>query len=147
MTSVQDTPLTIAGKTFGSRLMVGTGKYRNSVEMNAAFEASGAEIITVALRRIDFDDPASRWLFRTPPLRNVAMTRPYMHDGALTTLRDVLVFYNQGGAGHPDQDPRIRPLGLSDSDLADLEAFLHSLTSSGLDCLAVEARIHPPDNY
>jgi thiazole synthase len=55
-----DTPLTIAGKTFTSRLMVGTGKYRNSVEMNAAFEASGAEIITVALRRIDFDDPASR---------------------------------------------------------------------------------------
>jgi thiazole synthase len=55
-----DTPLTIAGKTFSSRLMVGTGKYRNSAEMNAAFEASGAEIITVALRRIDFDDPASR---------------------------------------------------------------------------------------
>jgi thiazole synthase len=52
--------LTIAGKTFTSRLMVGTGKYRNSMEMNAAFEASGAEIITVALRRIDFDDPASR---------------------------------------------------------------------------------------
>jgi thiazole synthase len=40
--------------------MVGTGKYRNSLEMNAAFDASGAEIITVALRRIDFDDPASR---------------------------------------------------------------------------------------
>ena len=55
-----DTTLTIAGKTFGSRLMVGTGKYRNSEEMNAAFEASGAEIITVALRRIDFDDPKSR---------------------------------------------------------------------------------------
>jgi len=55
-----DTPLTIAGKTFSSRLMVGTGKYRNSADMNAAFEASGAEIITVALRRIDFDDPASR---------------------------------------------------------------------------------------
>jgi thiazole synthase len=57
---IQDTPLTIAGKTFSSRLMVGTGKYRSSAEMNAAFEASGAEIITVALRRIDFDDPASR---------------------------------------------------------------------------------------
>jgi thiazole synthase len=52
--------LSIAGKTFSSRLMVGTGKYRNSHEMNAAFEASGAEIITVALRRIDFDDPESR---------------------------------------------------------------------------------------
>src|SRR5690606_165182 len=53
-------PLTIAGKTFTSRLMLGTGKYRTSQEMLAAFEASGAEIITVALRRIDFDDPASR---------------------------------------------------------------------------------------
>jgi thiazole synthase len=56
----EDRPLTIAGRTFSSRLMVGTGKYRNSEEMNAAFDASGAEIITVALRRIDFDDPKSR---------------------------------------------------------------------------------------
>lgn len=55
-----DRPLIIAGKSFSSRLMVGTGKYRTSAEMNAAFEASGAEIITVALRRIDFDDPKSR---------------------------------------------------------------------------------------
>jgi thiazole synthase len=60
MVARNDAPLTIAGKTFTSRLMVGTGKYRNSIEMNAAFEASGAEIITVALRRIDFDDPKSR---------------------------------------------------------------------------------------
>ena len=52
--------LTIAGKTFRSRLFLGTGKYRNSAEMLAAFEAAGVEIITVALRRIDFDDPASR---------------------------------------------------------------------------------------
>jgi thiazole synthase len=51
---------TIAGKRFSSRLMIGTGKYRNSAEMIAAFEASQAEIITVALRRIDFDDPQSR---------------------------------------------------------------------------------------
>ena len=58
--STNDTPLVIAGKTFRSRLMVGTGKYRSSEEMNAAFAASGAEIITVALRRIDFDDPKSR---------------------------------------------------------------------------------------
>jgi thiazole synthase len=56
----EDRPLTIAGRSFTSRLMVGTGKYRNSEEMNAAFAASGAEIITVALRRIDFDDPKSR---------------------------------------------------------------------------------------
>src|SRR5687768_6733943 len=55
-----DQPLTIGGKTFTSRLMLGTGKYRDSAEMLAAFEASGTEIVTVALRRIDFDDPKSR---------------------------------------------------------------------------------------
>src|SRR5215211_274095 len=60
MLTRSDQPLTIAGKSFTSRVMVGTGKYRTSAEMNAAFEASGAQIITVALRRIDFDDPASR---------------------------------------------------------------------------------------
>lgn len=57
---VGDAPLVIAGKTFTSRLILGTGKYRNSEEMLAAFEAAEAEMITVALRRIDFDDPKSR---------------------------------------------------------------------------------------
>ena len=56
----EDKPLVIGGKTFTSRLIAGTGKYRNSEEMNAAFASSGVEIITVALRRIDFDDPKSR---------------------------------------------------------------------------------------
>src|SRR3954462_8749889 len=55
-----DSPLVIAGETLRSRLVVGTGKYRNSTEMNAAFAASDCQLITVALRRIDFDDPASR---------------------------------------------------------------------------------------
>lgn len=59
-TSVHDNKLTIGGKSFDSRLMLGTGKYRNSEDMNAAFSAAGSEIITVALRRIDFDDPKSR---------------------------------------------------------------------------------------
>ena len=52
-----DKPLTIGGKTFRSRLMLGTGKYRNAEEMNAALEASGCEIVTVALRRIDLNAP------------------------------------------------------------------------------------------
>lgn len=55
-----DKPLVIAGREFKSRLIMGTGKWRNAEEMNAALEAGGAEMITVALRRIDFDDPASR---------------------------------------------------------------------------------------
>ncbi len=55
-----DSPLVIAGQQLSSRLFVGTGKYRNSAEMNAAFAGANTDLITVALRRIDFDDPASR---------------------------------------------------------------------------------------
>jgi thiazole synthase len=51
----QDVPLTIAGRSFRSRLMVGTGKYRSNQEMVAAIEASGAEVVTVAVRRVDLD--------------------------------------------------------------------------------------------
>jgi thiazole synthase len=58
--STVDRSLVIGGREFGSRLMLGTGKYRAFDEMVAAFEASGTQIITVALRRIDFDSPESR---------------------------------------------------------------------------------------
>ncbi|HEU5169820.1 MAG TPA: thiazole synthase [Gemmatimonadales bacterium] len=50
-----DTPLVIGGRTFRSRLMVGTGKYRSNADMVRAIEASGAEIVTVAVRRVDLD--------------------------------------------------------------------------------------------
>lgn len=50
-----DSPLTIGGRTFRSRLMVGTGKYRDNAEMVAAIAASGAEVVTVAVRRVDLD--------------------------------------------------------------------------------------------
>jgi len=52
---VQDAPLTIGGRTFQSRLMVGTGKYRDNDTMARAIEASGAEIVTVAVRRVNLD--------------------------------------------------------------------------------------------
>jgi thiazole synthase len=52
---VKDTPFTIGGRTFQSRLMVGTGKYRSNDEMGRAIEASGAEIVTVAVRRVNLD--------------------------------------------------------------------------------------------
>lgn len=73
----------------------------------------------------DVDD---RWHYKTPTLRNVALTAPYMHDGSMLTLNDVVAFYNRGGVPNPLQDPRIRPLGLSAQDKADLLAFLEALT-------------------
>jgi thiazole synthase len=58
--TVEDKPLKIADREFRSRLILGTGKWRSNEEMLAALEASGCEMVTVALRRIDFDDPKSR---------------------------------------------------------------------------------------
>ncbi len=66
--------------------------------------------------------------FRTPSLRNVARTAPYMHDGRMATLQDVVEFYSQGGERNPFLDKRIRPLHLSVEDKSDLVAFLQSLT-------------------
>ena len=54
--------LVIGGKTFNSRLIVGTGRYRTMEEMVSAVEASGTEMITVAIRRLDLDDPTSKTL-------------------------------------------------------------------------------------
>jgi cytochrome c peroxidase len=67
--------------------------------------------------------------YKTPSLRNVALTAPYMHDGSKATLREVVEFYNRGGVLNPHLDPSIRPLGLTDEDLDALVEFLGALTS------------------
>lgn len=74
--------------------------------------------------------------FRTPSLRNVALTAPYMHDGSFDTLEEVLDHYMAGGSPEdPVQDPRIRPLPIGRDDRDAIVAFLHSLTSPRLpDC-------------
>lgn len=66
--------------------------------------------------------------FRTAPLRNVALTAPYMHDGSLATLWQVVDHYNQGGRPNPWQDPQIRKLQLSDTQVDQIVAFLFTLT-------------------
>lgn len=66
--------------------------------------------------------------FKTPTLRNVALTAPYMHDGSIKTLRDAVQHYNQGGQPNLNADALIRPLGLTDAEVDDLVAFLQSLT-------------------
>ncbi|WP_316193038.1 cytochrome c peroxidase [Bradyrhizobium sp. SZCCHNRI1029] len=71
--------------------------------------------------------------FRTPMLRNVARTGPYMHDGRFERLSDVVEFYSRGGEQNPFLDARMRPLGLSETDKQDLVAFLESLTDQSRD--------------
>lgn len=74
-------------------------------------------------------DPVDWGTFKTPTLRNVSETAPYMHDGSLATLEDVVHFYNQGGNPNPNLDPAIGPLGLTDKEMNDLVEFLRSLKS------------------
>ena len=73
--------------------------------------------------------------FKTPTLRNIELTAPYMHDGSLKTLKEVVTHYNNGGVTPADAKVNdflsggIRPLNLTDAQLDDLVAFLQALTS------------------
>lgn len=68
--------------------------------------------------------------FKTPTLREVTRTAPYMHDGSLATLKDVIDFYDDGGRKNPYLDPEIRPLRLTKEEKTELLVFLKSLTGT-----------------
>jgi len=65
--------------------------------------------------------------FKTPTLRNLRDTGPYMHDGSVKVLRDVVDFYDDGGIPNANLDPRIKPLHLTDEEIDDITAFLDAL--------------------
>ena len=90
--------------------------------------------------------PEDRWKYRTPSLRNVALTAPYMHDGSILTLADVVRFYNGGGIENPLRDPLVRPLRLSADEQSQLVAFLRALTGSNVDTLVADAFAVPVGN-
>jgi cytochrome c peroxidase len=69
-----------------------------------------------------------RGRFKTPTLRGVARTAPYMHDGSLATLEDVVAFYRGGGHANAALDPLLTPLEMSDTDAHNLVAFLRALS-------------------
>ena len=71
---------------------------------------------------------ADRGAFKTPTLRDVARSWPYMHDGSLATLEHVVDFYETGGHANPWLSPQSRPLHLTAAERADLVAFLHALS-------------------
>jgi len=116
-------------------------------ETAAAFvreKRAGADVDVTVLTRANMselgrfavsENPTEVGSFKTPTLRNVAITQPYMHDGSLATLEDVVDFYNNGGRAM-ETDPLsgfqsggIRPLNLTDQEKQDLVAFMKALTS------------------
>ncbi len=86
------------------------------------------------------EDPQDSWLYKTPTLRNIALTAPYMHNGALSTLREVVSFYNQGGEDNPFKDKQLTKLHLTEEEELALVAFLKTLTGANVEQLTKEAR-------
>ena len=66
--------------------------------------------------------------FKVPTLRNIEITAPYMHNGSMTSLAEVIDHFNSGGVGHLNQSSKVKPLGLSEQEKQDLVAFLKTLT-------------------
>jgi len=72
--------------------------------------------------------PEDKGAFKTPTLRSIIETAPYMHDGAFKTLEEVVNFLDAGGGTNPNLSPLMKPLGLSAEEKKELIAFLHALT-------------------
>jgi cytochrome c peroxidase len=92
----------------------GVGWGANGPADNGRFDVTGAE--------------PDRGAFKTPTLRDIARTAPYMHDGSLPTLESVVDFYGRGGNRNPNLDPRMRPEQFRPDDKRALVAFLKTLT-------------------
>ena len=75
-------------------------------------------------------DAKDKGAFKTPTIRNVAQTAPYMHDGSVATLEEVIDLYDKGGHANPSLDPKIKPLGLTPQERTDLVEFLRACTGS-----------------
>lgn len=66
--------------------------------------------------------------FKVPTLRNIELTAPYMHDGSIKTLKQVIEHYNKGGHPHKNKNTKVKPLGLTDEEKNALISFLYTLT-------------------
>ncbi len=84
---------------------------------------------------------AADWgAFKTPTLREIANTAPYMHDGSLKTLREVVDYYDKGGIPNKNLDEKIKPLRLTEQDKNDLVEFLKALSGEGWQNAAVPSK-------
>lgn len=76
------------------------------------------------------NDTADFGKIKTPTLRNIAVTWPYMHDGSVKTLQEVIDIYAEGGKAHPNKSKKIQPFELSEAENAALLAFMNALTDT-----------------
>lgn len=88
-------------------------------------------------------NPKDRWHYKTPTLRNITLTAPYMHDGSIANLREVVSFYNQGGIANENLDPLIKPLQLNNKQIDDLVEFLKALAGDNTEELIADGFAAP----
>ena len=100
------------------------GKYAN---VGIGMDRPAPDLGRYEVTRKDEDKGA----FKTPTLRDVARTAPYMHDGSLKTLEEVVEHYDKGGIKNPWLNRRMEPLKLTPQDKADLVAFMKALSGEG----------------
>ena len=92
----------------------------------AAYAVANPDMGRFAIKPV----PAMRGAFKTPTLRDVALTAPYFRDGSAKTLMDVMEFYNRGGVSAQDRSPQVKPLNLARPEMEDVVAFLQALTTT-----------------
>lgn len=122
------------------RVQISPGEYAD-IEKKIIDSVSGVIENDLGLYEIT-QDPKDRWKYRTPTLRNIAITAPYMHNGSLLSLKDVVNFYNNGGVENPLLSPLIKPLNLTEQEKNQLIEFLKSLTGSNVNQLIADAFDH-----
>lgn len=88
-------------------------------------------------------NPADWGAFKTPTLREIARTAPYMHDGSIATLEEVVDYYDKGGVANKNLDERMKPLKLSAGDKKDLVEFLKGLNGEGWQAKLVAPTVFP----
>ena len=116
-----------------------------STELSNAELASFADHEEPDLGRFEITQkPEDRYAFKTPSLRNVSRSAPYMHDGTMATLEEVIEFYTRGGGTVVGKSPLLKSLALSAEEKGALVAFLKSLDGDNIDVLAKAARRNLP---
>jgi cytochrome c peroxidase len=109
----------LARKAFGI-IKTGDVKQIDELALQTNYSELGRFLVT--------KNPADIGAFKSQTLRNIGITAPYMHDGSLATLWDVMDHYNKGGVPNPFLDGGMQRLGLSEAEIDDLVAFLFTLT-------------------
>ena len=127
---------------------MGINSFKNKLQIAPGVFIKVSQNLFDSLPKDNLDDlgfyevtqnPQDRWKYKTPTLRNITLTPPYMHDGSIGDLKNVIEFYDKGGTQNENLDPLIRPLRLSKNEKNNLFEFLKTLEGDNVEKLISDA--------